>query len=160
MNVTVSVWSAFWAVLTLNPSAGTAEIRHTLSLPYRTVALPPVDGTVCDPAPPPPQPWTGVVRGVPAGEGRGPGAREGEREAAAGVESCGLEAEGDAEGLAEAEGEPEPEAEGEAEALGERNTVGADRATGGFGRVEPATKSTVAMTAVTLAAVQDTHMSR
>ncbi|MFG2712377.1 hypothetical protein ACGFX2_17755 [Streptomyces goshikiensis] len=133
-----------------------------MSLPYRTVALPPVDGTVCDPAPPPPQPWTGVVRGVPAGEGSDPGAREGEREAlavaAAGVETCGPEAEGDGEALAEAEGEPETEAEGEG--LGEGNMVGADRATGGFGRVEPATKSTVAMTAVTLAAVQDTHMSR
>ncbi|MFF4452555.1 hypothetical protein [Streptomyces goshikiensis] len=135
-----------------------------MSLPYRTVALPPVDGTVCDPAPPPPQPWTGVVRGVPADEGSDPGAREGEREAlavaAAGVETCGPEAEGDGEALAEAEGEPEAEGEGEGEGLGERNTVGADRATGGFGRVEPATKSTVAMTAVTLAAVQDTHMSR
>ncbi|MFE3939394.1 hypothetical protein ACFXPJ_37965, partial [Streptomyces goshikiensis] len=110
-----------------------------MSLPYRTVALPPVDGTVCDPAPPPPQPWTGVVRGVPAGDGRGPGAREGGREAAAGVETCGLEAEGDAEGLAEAEGEPEPEteAEGEAEALGERNTVGARPAAGGVGRGVP-----------------------
>ncbi|MER6387265.1 hypothetical protein ABT236_02155 [Streptomyces sp. NPDC001523] len=84
-------------------------------------------------------------------DGRGVFAAEGDGE---GV--CGPGAEGEA--LAEADAEAEAVAD--AGGLGEGNTVGADRATGGFGRVEPVTKSTVAMTAVTLAAVQDTHMSR
>ncbi|KOU23370.1 hypothetical protein ADK52_18005 [Streptomyces sp. WM6372] len=39
-------------------------------------------------------------------------------------------------------------------------TVGADRATGGVCRVEPTTNWTVASTAVTLAAVHDSHTSR
>ncbi|MCX4529585.1 MULTISPECIES: hypothetical protein [unclassified Streptomyces] len=127
--------------------------------------MPPVDGTVCGPDPPSSQLCFGVVRGAPTGaegdpEARVPGA--GEREALVaeteGEELCGPEAEGEADALAEAEAEPGPEPE--PDGLGEGNTVGADRATGGFGRVEPATKSTVAMTAVTLAAVQETHMSR
>ncbi|MEU3721533.1 hypothetical protein [Streptomyces sp. NPDC031705] len=39
-------------------------------------------------------------------------------------------------------------------------TVGAERATGGVCRVVPTTYWTVASTAVTLAAVHDSHMSR
>lgn len=156
--------SADWAVATLNPGAGTAEIRHTPSLPYRTVALPPVDGMVCGPEPPRSQLWAGVVRGVPLGveealarlldaDGRGVFAADGDAE-----EACGPGAEGEVEALAETDAEAE--AVTGAGGLDEGNTVGADRATGGFGRVEPVTKSTVAMTAVTLAAVQDSHMSR
>ncbi|MER6517023.1 MULTISPECIES: hypothetical protein [unclassified Streptomyces] len=148
---------------TLNPGAGTAEIRHTPSFPYRTVALPPVDGMVCGPDPPRSQLWAGV-RGVPlwveealarllGADGRGVFAAEGD-----GEEACGPGAEGEVEALAETDAEAE--AVTDAGGLDEGNTVGADRATGGFGRVEPVTKSTVAMTAVTLAAVQDTHMSR
>ncbi|MGP4002550.1 hypothetical protein [Streptomyces sp. 8N706] len=43
---------------------------------------------------------------------------------------------------------------------GEAKTVGAERATGGVGLVDPTTKWTVRITAVTLTAVQDSHMSR
>lgn len=39
-------------------------------------------------------------------------------------------------------------------------TTGADRATGGVCLVEPTTNWTVPSTAVTLAAVHDSHMSR
>ncbi|MFF3766474.1 hypothetical protein ACFYYR_20660 [Streptomyces sp. NPDC001922] len=42
----------------------------------------------------------------------------------------------------------------------EEKTVGAERATGGVGLVDPTTKWTVRITAVTLTAVQDSHMSR
>ncbi|MFJ9078479.1 hypothetical protein ACIRO3_25050 [Streptomyces sp. NPDC102278] len=75
-----------------------------------------------------------------------------------GEEGCGSGAEGEGEALAETEAEAE--AVSDVDGVGQGNTVGADRATGGLGRVEPVTKSTVAMTAVTLAAVQETHMSR
>lgn len=51
-------------------------------------------------------------------------------------------------------------ADGDAAAEGESKTVGAERATGGVGLVEPTTKWTVRITAVTLAAVQVSHMSR
>lgn len=39
-------------------------------------------------------------------------------------------------------------------------TTGAERATGGLWLVDPTTNWTVASTAVTLAAVHDSHMSR
>ncbi|MGI5403759.1 hypothetical protein ACQEVG_30765 [Streptomyces sp. CA-135486] len=45
------------------------------------------------------------------------------------------------------------------EACGEAKSVGADFATGAVGLVEPTTKWTVIMTAVTLAVVQDSQMS-
>ncbi|MFI1398070.1 hypothetical protein [Streptomyces sp. NPDC020681] len=48
-------------------------------------------------------------------------------------------------------------AEGDGEAA---KSVGADCATGAVGLVDPTTKWTVMMTAVTLAAVQDSQMSR
>ncbi|MEU9798635.1 hypothetical protein [Streptomyces sp. NPDC051000] len=127
--------------------------------------MPPVDGTVCGPDPPRSQLWAEVVRGVAPGVEEAPLARplgaggrgvltaEGD-----GEEGCGSGAEGEGEALAETEAEAE--AVSDVDGVGEGNTVGADRATGGLGRVEPVTKSTVAMTAVTLAAVQETHMSR
>ncbi|WP_246574570.1 hypothetical protein [Streptomyces genisteinicus] len=53
------------------------------------------------------------------------------------------------------------EADGDGEAAGEAaKPSGADRATGAVGLVEPTTKWTVSMTAVTLAAVHDSQMSR
>ncbi|MDQ0939862.1 hypothetical protein [Streptomyces sp. V1I1] len=58
-------------------------------------------------------------------------------------------------GLGEALGRGVTEACGEAAA----KSFGADCATGAVGRVEPTTKWTVIMTAVTLAAVQDSQMS-
>lgn len=67
-NVTVRVSSAVCDVVVLNPRLGTAEIRHTPRLPYRTVTLPPCAGTVCRPGPPSSQSTAGfgaVVRGAP-----------------------------------------------------------------------------------------------
>ncbi len=73
------------------------------------------------------------------------------------------------EGLCEAVGEGLDDAVGDGvsagglpacQAGGVSMTVGADRATGGVCRVVPTTNWTVASTAVTLAAVQDSHMSR
>jgi hypothetical protein len=58
-------------------------------------------------------------------------------------------------GLGEALGRGVTEACGEAAA----KSLGADCATGAVGLVEPTTKWTVIMTAVTLAAVQDSQMS-
>lgn len=46
------------------------------------------------------------------------------------------------------------------QAGGVSTTMGADRATGGVCLVEPTTNWTVASTAVTLAAVHDSHMSK
>ncbi|WP_329389337.1 hypothetical protein OG625_35920 [Streptomyces sp. NBC_01351] len=77
-------------------------------------------------------------------------------------------AEGDGRPLSE--GEPPADALGDCglgdppcpacQAGGESKTIGADRATGGVCLVEPTTNWTVPSTAVTLAAVQDSHMSR
>lgn len=52
VNVTVRVSSDVCEVVARKPRLGIAEIRHTPRLPYRTVALPPCEGTVCRPAPP------------------------------------------------------------------------------------------------------------
>ncbi|MFJ8078139.1 hypothetical protein ACIQ7Q_30470 [Streptomyces sp. NPDC096176] len=49
---------------------------------------------------------------------------------------------------------------GDAEACGAAKSFGADCATGAVGLVEPTTKWTVIITAVTLAAVHDSQMSR
>ncbi|KMO94382.1 hypothetical protein ACS04_29940 [Streptomyces roseus] len=138
----------------MKPRSGTAEIRHTPRLPYRTVTLPPCEGTVYRPAPPSAQstpPFGAPVRGAPAEALAGVG------EAAGGEGRCDT----GGEGLADALG---------AGALGDgvvachaggvSMTVGAERATGGVCRVEPTTNWTVASTAVTLAAVHDSHMSR
>lgn len=155
VNVTVRVSSALCAVLALKPRLGIAEIRHTPLLPYRTVALPPCEGTVCRPAPPCSQSTAGfgaAVRGgaeeVLAGEGA---AAEGEGRCVVTV------GEGLADGLGDTgSGDGLPASQ----AGGVSMTIGADRATGGVCRVEPTTNWTVASTAVTLAAVHDSHRSR
>lgn len=154
VNVTVRVSSAVCDVLVLKPRSGTAEIRHTPRLPYRTVTLPPWEGTVYRPAPPSAQSralFEVLVRGAPAEALAGVG------DAAEGDGRC----EGEGEGLADALGEAVLGAGVPAcHAGGVSMTVGAERATGGVCRVEPTTNWTVASTAVTLAAVHDSHMSR
>ncbi|RSS63429.1 hypothetical protein EF912_03415 [Streptomyces sp. WAC07061] len=142
----------------MKPRPGTAEIRHTPLLPYRTVTLPPCEGTVCRPAPPRSQstpgrgaPVGGVCVAALAGTGLGEGGAD---------EGCCVT---DGEGLVEAL------AVGEAcvgpglpacQAGGVSMTTGAERAAGGLWLVDPTTNWTVARTAVTLAAVHDSHMSR
>lgn len=143
---------------------GTAETRHTPPLPYLTVAWPPSDWMVWTPTPPCSQyavdPETACRYEVAVGEAvaaeavRGVGdffvavrvgAGRWEADTAAGVlAGAGLVA----------------RTVGDAVADGETKTVGAERATGGVGLVEPTTKWTVRITAVTLAAVQVSHMSR
>lgn len=156
VNVTVRVSSAVCEVVALKPGLGTAEIRHTPRAPYRTVTLPPCDGTVCRPAPPCSQ-STPVLGALVPGAPDEALAREG----VAGEEEGGCVSVG--EGLAEAV------AVGEAwsgawlpacQAGGVSMTTGAERATGGVCLVDPTTNWTVARTAVTLAAVHDSHMSR
>lgn len=144
----------------MKPWLGTADTRHTPLRPNRTVALPPSDGTVYTPEPPSSHPGSpppgegcrGVER-APAGgdvgvglgsggfslvrDGVGPGAR--------------LVAGGLGEGVTDGDGV----ARGEA-----GSSFGADCATGAVGRVEPTTKWIVMMTAVTLAAVHDSQMTR
>ncbi|GGZ08172.1 hypothetical protein GCM10010343_37960 [Streptomyces avidinii] len=143
-------------VVALKPRLGTAEIRHTPRLPYRTVALPPCEGTVCRPGPPSSQSTSGlgaVVRAAPEGFADGEGEAEGVGR------SVAL---GEALGDAEADGDGVP-GEGSCtagHAGGESKTRGADRATGGVWLVEPTTNWTVASTAVTLVAVHDSHMNR
>lgn len=162
-KVTVSACGALCRVLAVKPWLGTAEIRHTPPLPNRTVALPPSESMVCTPEPPSaqpasapsaPAPWVGgggagvLVRGVGEGLGRGSavvrvGAGPGLRDGGVGL------------GFRDGGGDGETEAAGEAS-----KPSGADRATGAVGRVEPTTKWTVSMTAVTLAAVHDSQISR
>ncbi|MFJ3922178.1 hypothetical protein [Streptomyces sp. NPDC090022] len=77
--------------------------------------------------------------------------------------TAGEDGRGDAVGEALADGLGDGaggEGLGAVQAGGVSMTVGADRATGGVCRVEPTTYWTVASTAVTLAAVHDSHMSR
>ncbi|KJY16394.1 hypothetical protein ADK53_07780 [Streptomyces sp. WM6373] len=137
----------------MKPRLGIAEIRHTPRLPYRTVTLPPCEGTVYRPAPPSSQSTLrgAAVLGAPDVALTGVGA------AVVGEGRC--EAVG--EGLAETVGDGVSAGGLPAcQAGGVSMTVGADRATGGVCRVEPTTNWTVASTAVTLAAVHDSHMSR
>ncbi len=160
-NVTVSVPGSLCSVLTVNPWFGTAEIRHTPPPPNRTVALPPSDGTVYTPAPPsshprsPPSPpppvgcGGGVVRRLGVGVGVGSGGfalvRDGD--------GLGLRLVGD--GLGEGFSVLVTVGRGDV-----GSSFGAVCATGAVGRVEPTTKWIVMMTAVTLAAVQDSQMIR
>ncbi|WP_234330995.1 hypothetical protein [Streptomyces sp. NRRL F-4474] len=153
VNVTVRVLSEVCEVLVLKPRLGTAEIRHTPRLPYRTVTFPPWEGTVYRPAPPSSQStFLGAgVLGAPVVALTGVGA------AAVGEGLCDAVGEGPADAVGDgvsADGLPA------CQAGGVSTTVGADRATGGVCRVEPTTNWTVASTAVTLAAVHDSHMSR
>lgn len=161
-KVTVRVCGAPCFVLAVKPWLGTAEIRHTPPLPNRTVALPPSESMVCTPEPPWAQPASAPSAPAPrvggggaglvvrvAGVGLGRGSAEVRVGAGRGVR------EGVALGFRDGEGDGETEAAGEAP-----KPSGADRATGAVGRVEPTTKWTVSMTAVTLAAVHDSQISR
>lgn len=156
LNVTVRVSSSVCEVVALKPRLGTAEIRHTPRLPYRTVTLPPCEGTVCRPGPPVPQSTPGLGAAVRA-------VAEGFADGEDGAEGVGASVTvGEGLGDAEAVGDGGP---GEVfctagHAGGESKTMGADRATGGVWRVEPTTNWTVASTAVTLVAVHDSHMNR
>ncbi|MZE41870.1 hypothetical protein GTY49_02475 [Streptomyces sp. SID5477] len=145
----------------MKPRSGTAEIRHTPPSPNRTVALPPSDGTVYTPAPPCSHPGSappagdrgGVVPGL--GVGVGVGVRVGSGGSSPVRDGVGLGRRlvGDGDG----EGFTVRDAVGRGEA---GSSFGAVCATGAVGRVEPTTKWIVMMTAVTLAAVQDSQMIR
>ncbi|MER5464765.1 hypothetical protein ABT010_29600 [Streptomyces sp. NPDC002668] len=115
---------------------------------------PPWDEMVCTPEPPSSQPWLEGADGLSGG-------RELGRAAGVGVAVRGfsalLEGVGSGLALAEALGVGVGVAEARAEAA---KSVGADCATGAVGLVDPTTKWTVMMTAVTLAAVHDSQMSR
>ncbi|NHI04827.1 hypothetical protein STPH2_0190 [Streptomyces sp. KO7888] len=161
MNVTFSVCGAPCSVLTVKPRFGTAEIRHTPPPPNRTVALPPSDGTVYTPAPPSSHPWSpppvggrgGVVLGLGVGVGVGVRVGSGGFSPVREGVGLGLRLVGDGDG----EGCTVLETVGRGEA---GSSFGAVCATGAVGRVEPTTKWIVMMTAVTLAAVQDSQMIR
>ncbi|WP_399894449.1 hypothetical protein ACGH7X_37345 [Streptomyces sp. BBFR51] len=141
----------------MNPWFGTAEIRHTPLPPNRTVTLPPSDGTVYTPAPPSSHPVSpppvgcaeGVVRALGVGVGVGSGGfalvRDGD--------GLGFRLVGD--GLGEGCSVLVTVGRGDG-----GSSFGAVCATGAVGRVEPTTKWIVMMTAVTLAAVQDSQMIR
>jgi hypothetical protein len=141
----------------VKPRFGTAEIRHTPLPPNRTVALPPSDGTVYTPDPPSSHPGSpppaggrgGVVRGLGVGVGVGSGGFALVRDGA----GLGFRLVGDGLGV----GFTVLETEGRG---GVGSSFGAVWATGAVGRVEPTTKWIVRMTAVTLAAVQDSQMIR
>ncbi|WP_432055959.1 hypothetical protein [Streptomyces sp. bgisy022] len=144
-------------MLTVNPWSGTAEIRHTRPPPKRTVAFPPCEGTVCTPEPGPAHP----VSPPPVSDGRGAGLDAGAR---VGVGSGAASAVRDGDGLGlrvlgDALGEGAA-LRGGADRVAAGSSSGADWATGAVGRVESTTKEMVTMTAVTLAAVQDSHISR
>ncbi|GHI82433.1 hypothetical protein Sspor_79940 [Streptomyces spororaveus] len=140
----------------MKPRLGTAEIRHTPRLPYRTVTLPPCEGTVCRPGPPFTQSTTGFGALVRA-------AGEAFADGEAGADGVGASV-AVGEGLGDAEtvgdGGPGDGLCAASHAGGESKTMGADRATGGVWLVEPTTNWTVASTAVTLVAVHDSHMNR
>lgn len=140
-------------MLVRNPGSGTAETKHTLSRPYWTVTLPPSEGTVCNPGPP--------LHFAPDGRGvDGTGARvaEGDGE---GVRGVGGGDAGDAVVVGGALGVVATDEAGTPTRTdGEGYTAWTDRAAGGVGRVRPMTKYTVSITAVTLAAVHDSHMRR
>lgn len=150
VNVTVRVSSAVCEVVALKPRAGIAEMRHTPRLPYRTVALPPCEGTVCRPAP-----------SSQSTAGFGAVGRGVFDEALAGV---GAAEEGEGRGDTVGEGLVDAVGDGvlwlACQAGGVSMTVGADRATGGVCLVVPTTNWTVTSTAVTLVAVHDSHMNR
>ncbi|NEB58522.1 hypothetical protein G3I61_01975 [Streptomyces diastaticus] len=143
----------------MKPRFGTAEIRHTPPPPNRTVALPPSDGTVYTPAPPSSHPGSppaaggrgAVVRGLGVGVGAG-GDADGSRLVRDGA-GLGARRVGDGPGVAVTVLDTVGRG-------GSGSSFGAVCATGAVGRVEPTTKWIVMMTAVTLAAVQDSQMSR
>ncbi len=124
------------------------------------MALPPWDGTVCTPEPPSSQPWDGFAgdgSSVPGGVVRAAGAGVGGRGFTVVLVGVGAGLGRDLLGSGLAEGLGRTVAEGREEAA---KAVGADCATGAVGLVDPTTKWTVIMTAVTLAPVHDSQMSR
>jgi hypothetical protein len=162
-KVTLSVLGSLWDVRTVKPRVGTAETRHTPVLPNRTDARPPADWMVCTPEPPSPQSVNSVPvpvappsAGLPVFDGVGVAglvvllAADGLTEGLVGLGALLV-----ADGLG-SDRRPALRACSD----GEEKMVGAERATGGVGLVEPTTKCTVRITAVTLTAVQDSHMSR
>lgn len=158
-NVTFSVCGALCSVLTVKPWFGTAEIRHTPPPPNRTVALPPSDGTVYTPAPPSSQPGSPPPAGgrgaVECGLGVGVGVGVGSGGSALVRDGAGLGGRLVGDGLGVAVTVLETVGRG-----GAGSSLGAVCATGAVGRVDPTTKWMVMMTAVTLAAVQDSQMIR
>ncbi|MGW6293850.1 hypothetical protein [Streptomyces sp. NPDC055058] len=140
----------------MKPRLGTAEIRHTRPPPNRTVVFPPWEGTVCTPEPASAQPAS--LPPVPAGRGvgRAAGVRGalGSGDVPAVRDGVGRGVRVLRDGLGEGDGG------GDADRVAAGRSSGADCATGAVGRVEPTTKWMVTMTAVTLAAVQDSHISR
>ncbi|CUM35691.1 hypothetical protein BN2537_347 [Streptomyces venezuelae] len=140
-------------MLVRKPGSGTAETKHTLSRPYWTVTLPPSEGTVCSPGPP--LHFEADGRGVDVTGAR---VAEGDGE---GVRVVGGGGEGDAGVVVGAFGVVATDEAGTPTRTdGEGYTAWTDRAEGGVGRVRPMTKCTVSITAVTLAAVHDSHMRR
>ncbi|MFG2194082.1 hypothetical protein [Streptomyces sp. NPDC048639] len=155
-KITRSVVGSVCDVRTVKPWVGIAETKQTPLSPNRTDAWPPADWIVCTPEPPSLQ-FAGdcVAVGLSDGDGfvgegacdvregvgLGLGLRVGARLVAEGLGFAGLL---DLRACSE----------------GEENTVGAERATGGVGLVDPTTKCTVSITAVTLTAVHEIHMSR
>ncbi|MER6614925.1 hypothetical protein [Streptomyces xantholiticus] len=120
---------------------------------------------MCTPEPPCSQPPPCPSGGCAADGSSGTGGLV--REAGAGVGAGGfsavLDGVGDGVrplGVGRGLGEREGRAAGEEDAGAATKPSGADCATGAVGLVEPTTKWTVIITAVTLAAVQDSQMSR
>ncbi|AIJ17912.1 conserved hypothetical protein [Streptomyces lividans TK24] len=145
----------------MKPWFGTAEIRHTPSPPNRTVALPPSEGTVYTPAPPSSHPGAPAPAGGRGAVVRGLGVGVGATVASGSVGSA-LVRDGDGLGL-RLVGEGLGVAVTVLDTVGRGgagSSFGAVCATGAVGRVDPTTKWIVMMTAVTLAAVQDSQMIR
>lgn len=153
-KVTVSSEGSVCDVRTVNPRTGTADTRHTLVLPNRTDACPPLDWMVCTPAPSA-QLGSGVTPplGSPLGECEGDGDTEGVALFVTDGRGEALLVVGEGLGFRLRLRSP-PSADGSA------NTVGAEWAIGGVGRVEPTTNRTVSTTAVTLTAVHENQMIR
>ncbi len=151
VNTTTRVSGSVCCVLVRNPGSGTAETKHTRVRPYCTVTLPPCDGTVWRPGPP-----LHCADGRGAGDGEA--ARVGEGEGVRGA--CGACTDGRAGEAVGVCGPADAEAGAPTSTDGDGNTACTDRAAGGVGRVRPMTKYTVSITAVTLAAVHDSHMRR
>ena len=153
-KVTVSSEGSSCLARTVNPRVGTADTRHTLSLPKRTDAWPPLDWMVCTFAPSG-QFGSLVIPslGDALGEREGPGETEGVALLVTDGRGEALLVVGEGLGFRLRLRSP-PSAEGSA------NTVGAEWATGGVGRVEPTTNRTVSTTAVTLTAVHENQMIR
>jgi hypothetical protein len=153
-NVTVSCSAVVCDVRTVKPCVGIADTRQTPRSPNRTVARPPSDWIECTPAPPCEHARSNSARASREGVGADSGGVLGRGLGLLGLAlGVGFALDGDGDGFADRLGEG-------LDFTGDTGAVGSDLAMGGFGLVEPTTKCTVNTTAVTLTAVQDTHMSR